>query len=437
MKDNSALILGDRRSALVAGLQWQFVSGMDLRAQIKDIRRQAAELDVRHCVRLGRPSHAYAGFYAFDATVSDEKRPTRVYSFAALLSHRLHTPAAVVAWRIQQGPQQGLYAIVATQDHLPVADLVLPVAQARSTVVRYRKLMEPGAQANFWSNDLDEFPDAQPMLLEWADVKPGKNERISAIPSDPVSVATALSVGALLVSGLLAASEYSGYRQRLQADVSASQQQSAQAYERALQSTRQQLGATGSTLSRLLESWMNEPAVLANWSLMDVSCDMQHCMQQWQTEGGYTAELLTALTSRSDIEPTHTALPDMNNAQRMKVRTAWRLDTAGISGLDELPEEKFLQKLLFDESQVWTKARINHRIDLQGSTWPAGHEPGSAQTTLRRHEIVITAAPHIIKQLLQDYAGLAWWNRMQLHVKPFDPNNALQVELQGAFYAYL
>lgn len=435
MKDNSALIIAQRRAGLVAGLQWQFVAGTDRRSQIKDIRRQASEQDVRSCVLLGRELHAYAGLYAFDAGVSAEKRPARVYSFAALLSHRLHAADAVVAWRIQQGPHQGMYAVVATQDHLPVADLVLGQAQARSAVARFRKTLDGAVNANFWSNDLDEFPDAQPMVLDWAEIKPGKQERIRAIPSDPLSAASSLTVAALLVSGLLAAGEYSDYRQRLMSDHSAAQLQSAQAYERALQSARQELGATGAMVGRLLETWMNEPAVLANWSLQDVTCDMQHCVQQWQSEGGYTGELITAMAGKNSIPPEHETVTDLNAAQRLKVNTRWHLHPQGVAALDDLPDEKFLQQLLFDESQVWSKARINHRIDLQGTVWPAGFNPVAQQTTLRRHEVVITAPAHIINHMLQDYAGLAWWNRMQLQVKPFDPNNALLVELKGAFYS--
>lgn len=432
MKDNSALILQDRRSALVAGLDWQFVSGSDLRSQIREIRRQAAEMNARTCVRIGREHHAYVGYSLWDATLSEEKRPARLYSFAALLAHRLHPSHATVAWRIGEGHRQGWFAVVVIENHLPVADQILPLAQARATIQRYRRTPEHNHADNFWSNDLTEFPDAQPMILDWPDIKPGKQERIRSIPVDPVGVAAAVMGLALLVSGLLVATEYStylGHRDALQAGDTTEQ---AARYERALQGVRPQLGADSASINRLLDDWMEQPAVLATWVLSNVDCDTQRCVQHWQSEGGYTSDLLKTLDTSEGAQ----AQPDMTNNRHMQVSTPQKLVLSGVSAFDELPDAASLKQLLFDEQQIWQGAGVSHVLDINGSTWPAGSEPVAGQAALRRHSVTITAPVNLIRNVLQDYAGLAWWNRMRIHVKPFDANNLVMVELQGAFYAF-
>lgn len=432
MKDNSALILGDHRAGLIAGLDWQLVSGADTRTQIREIRRQAAENGARACVRIGRTHHAGAGFYAWEPDLAGETRPARLYSFAALLSHRLHPSHAVVAWRITQGPHAGLVAVVVLEDHLPVADLVLPLAQARAAVNRFRRAHDSAHPDGLWSNDLQEFPEAQPMILDWPELKPGRHERIRAIPSDPLGVGATLLAGALLASGLLVFTEYEAHHDRAKAAASTASVEQARAYDAALQAVRPQLGADSAAVIRLLDGWMDHPAVLASWALSDVDCTASQCMQTWQSEGGYTASLIKALQDYPDQTPVH----DLGNTQRLQVKTPQHLGISGVSAFDELPDAQSLQRLLFDEQQVWKKARMTHRLDIEGTTWPPGPPPASGQHTLKRHAFNVTAPLDIVRGMLQDYAGLVWWERLHLHVKPFEAQDVLLVELQGAFYAY-
>lgn len=432
MKSQSALILGDSAAGLVAGLHWQFVAGSDTRTHIHEIRRQANELGVRACVRLGRAHHAYAGYDAWDPAISPEKRPARLFSFAALLSHRLHASDAILVWRIAQGTYTGLYAVVVLEDHLPVTDQVMSLTEAIRLVLRYRQTPEHAASASFWSNDLDNFPDAQPLLLDWSDLKPGRHERIRPLPRDPVGIAGGVMALALLVSGLLVASEYAGYRERITQTDNRAQMAQQQAYDKALQAVQSRLGADAGSVVRLMETWMDEPAIMANWSLTDVTCDLQHCLQNWQSEGGYTDALIKSLKD----QPAHTPQTQWQDPRRLQVRTAWQLPESGVSTWSDLPDEASLTRLLFDEQQVWAAARVVHRVDLQGEIWPAGHQPAQGQPVLKRHAVTLTAPAHLLRHVLQDYAGLAWWNRLQLQVRPFDPKQVLQVELQGAFYAY-
>jgi hypothetical protein len=432
MADNSAMILGNHKSGLVAGLDWHYVSGQDTRSQIRDIRKQAEALDAKRCVRLGRQNHAYAGFYTWDAFFSEEERPARVFSFAALLCHRIHGPNAIVVWRIQQGPRKGDIAMVVIEDHLPVADLVLPLAEARTTLQRYQKNPLHAAIETLWSNDIDEFPQARPIILDWAQLKPGRNERIQAIPVDPVQLGTSLVALALAVSGVLVVAEYSAHLDREKLNSQTSGQDQTLEYARSLEQIRQRLGVSSADVRLLLDDLMQQSVVAGDWALREITCSARQCTQEWRSEGGYTQDILRALRDQPDTRPV------INRADTQKINFVHttRTDLSGVSQWSQLPDKKTLSNLLYDEQQVWKKAGLLYSLDVQGSRWPAGFDQVDENKSLARHTVRITGPDTLIRNFLEDYDGMVFWDQLRINVQTFDVKQAVVFELQGAFYAY-
>jgi hypothetical protein len=429
MAEQTALVHGLGQSCMVAGLSWQLLSKTGRRQQIAEIRGLASAIEARQYVARTANELNYVGLYNYDGFVADEPRPRKAFSFASFLCRQFGDRDTIVLWRIAQGNRRDDVCLVVIEKGVPITDLVLSRQEAQSTADSYLSDAFREQSYRVLSNDASIFPDAEMIAPELFKLSFFRQDAIVNLPVDPARLLMTLLLTGLVVGALYAGNEYRTYLEQ-QAQLEEMQNADKRpAYKAQLAKTHRALGMTSQDTLKVLNTLLGQSFVRDGWVLKEMSCNQGECTGLWNSEGGYTQEIIKTM---SDRKPQI----DMKNFKSIRFDLQVPVAIDGVGGLNELPSKRELINTLYDEQQIWSKAEVQYQLSLDGQVWPVGFDNIPEADAMKRYPLKVTGDAATVEYFLSQYKHAVYWDSIKLNLNAFDIKNAVTFDLQGAFYAY-
>ncbi|MCE2678887.1 MAG: type 4b pilus protein PilO2 [Burkholderiales bacterium] len=429
MAEQTALVHGLGQSCMVAGLSWQLLSKTGRRQQIAEIRTLANAIEARQYVARTANDLNYVGFYNYDAFVADEGRPRKAYSLAAFLCRQFGEQDTIVLWNIEQGQRKDDVCLVVIEKGVPITDLVLSRQEAQSTAESYLSDAFREQGYRLLSNDTSSFPAAEMIAPDVLKLSFFRQDAIVNLPVDPAKLLMVLLLVTFLAAALYAGNEYRTY---LEQQALLEEMQNADkrpAYKAKLSETQRSLGMTSQDTFKVMNTLLGQSFVRDGWVLKEMSCRLGACTGMWNSEGGYTQEIIKTMGTRKPQI-------DIKNFKSIRFELDIPVAVDGVESLNELPSKKTLVDTLYDEQQIWSKANVQYQLSLDGQVWPSGFENIPEGDAMKRYALKVTGDSATVEYFLTQYKHAVYWDSIKLNLNAFDIKNAVTFELQGAFYAY-
>lgn len=429
MAEQSAVVHQLGKKAYIAGLSWQPLARSSYSKRIADIREYADRIDATKHILLKGSQNEYLGLYNYDPDISDEERTGQVFSLAAFLATRNGPDHGIYAIRIEEGLKKGQLALVVIEQGAPSMDMIGSDSEVAGTINTYTNGSIESSEYQVYTNAPELFPSALPLELGTELNNFDKKHALTGLPTDMIKAAALLAGVLLVAGGLYGGNEY------LEASARDARMQQAQAsiqtpqYLSKLAVDQRNVGLTSTDVIELIDLLSEQPFMARGWLLQDIQCNLGRCSSNWQTQGGYTQELVSFLSNQQ-------ANPDPKDVNKLKFSFSYEMATKGIDRLQDLPDKKTASDLLYLEQQAWQKAGIQFKVDTLGQIWPAGFKSIPANVSVNRHATEVSGSLTLIKDFLDRYPSGIYWNQISMNIEPKNLDDAVTVTLKGALYAY-
>lgn len=429
MAEQSAVVHQSGKKAYVAGLNWQPLAPHSYSKRIAEIRDYAERIDASKHILLKGAENEYLGLYNYDPDISDEERTGQVYSLAAMLATQSGQDHAIYAIRIQDGLKKGQLALVVIEQGAPSLDMIGTDAEISGTINTYTNGSIESSEFQVYSNAPELFPNALPLNIETQLGSFNRQHALTSMPTDMIKASALLGVVLVLAGGLYSGNEY------LESSARDARMKQAQAsiqtpqYLKKLAVDQRNVGLANTDVMALLDLLSEQPFMARGWLLESIQCNLGKCTSNWDTQGGYTQELVSFLSNQQ-------ASPDPKNVNKLKFSFSYDMPAKGIEQLNNLPDKKTASDLLYLEQQAWQKAGIEFKVDTQGQTWPAGFKSIPPNVSVNRHATEVTGSLTLMKDFLDRYPTGIYWNQVSMAIQPTNLDAAVMVTLKGALYAY-
>lgn len=435
MFEQSVIIHQHNKRAWVGGLSWQPISSTGYSNRISEIRDLAERVDASKHVQVQANQGLFAGFYNFDAEMSEEKRPRKIYSIAAWMAATYPSQNCILLWRISiESQRKSDIALVVIEEGAPVLDMVCNLTQAISTVQAYSTGAFQSSPYKLYTNDPALVADAEivePNVLDSASLK---GLALIDIPVDLIK-ASGLLGGILLVgAALYGGNFYLDVLERAEKMKSIQQQSAASiqtpAYLSRLSIEKLNAGMGARDAIELINTLVEQPFAAKGWQLQDIQCELGRCTSFWKSEAGYTEELISFLGNQKVI-------PDFKLQDQLTFEFEYSaIQAKAFPSLDQLPKKEDIKNLLYQEKQAWTKAELNHNVSIEGAMWPEGFNNVPPNMQVFKHPVTASGSLPVIKDFLQRYGQDTYWKKIIFKVNPSSLDQAITLTVEGAFYAY-
>jgi hypothetical protein len=430
MAEQSAVVHQVGKKAYIAGLNWQPLARSGYSKRVADIREYADRIDATKHILLKGSQSEYLGLYNYDPDISDEERTGQVFSLASMLaSQSSPDDHSIYAIRIEDGLKKGQLALVVIEQGAPSMDLIGNDAEVSSTIDTYTNGSIESSEYQVYSNATELFPGALPLDIATQLGNFNSKHALTGLPTDLIKASGVLAVVLLLAGGLYGGNEY------LEASAREARMKQAQAsiqtpqYLNKLAVDKRNVGLGNSDAMEMLDLLSEQPFMARGWLLESIQCDLGKCASIWQTQGGYTQELVSFLNNQQ-------ASPDPKDVNKLKFSFSYDMTPKGIDSLQDLPGKQTASDLLYLEQQAWQKAGLKFKVDTQGQTWPAGFKSIPPNVSVNRHAAEVTGSLTLMKDFLDRYPSGVYWNQISMKIEPKNLDAAVMVTLKGALYAY-
>jgi hypothetical protein len=429
MAEQSAVVHQVGKKAYIAGLNWQPLAHSGYSKRIADIREFADRIDATKHILLKGNQNEYLGLYNFDPDISDEERTSQVYSLAAMLVTRNEQEHAIYAIRIEEGIKKGQLALVVIEQGAPTMDIIGSDSEVLSTVNTYTNGSIESSEYHVYSNASELFPSALPLEIATQLGSFNKKHALTGLPTDLIKTSGMLAVVLLLAGGVYGGNEY------LEASAREARLKQAQSniqtpqYLKKLATDQRNVGLANTDVVEMLNLLSEQPFMARGWLLESIQCNLGKCTSQWQSQGGYTQELVSFLNNQQSS-------PDPKDVNKLKFSFSYEMAPEGIQRLQDLPKKQEASELLYLEQQAWQKAGIQFKVDTQGQTWPTGFKSIPPNVSVNRHATEVTGSLTLMKDFLDRYQSGIYWNEISMKIEPKNLDAAVMVTLKGALYAY-
>jgi hypothetical protein len=429
MAEQSAVVHQVGKKAYVAGLNWQPLARLGYSKRIAEIREYADRVDASKHILLKGAENEYLGLYNYDPDISDEERTGQVYSLAAMLATQSGKDHSIYAIRIQDGLKKGDFALVVIEQGAPSLDMIGSDAEISNTINTYTNGSIESSEYQVYSNAPELLPSALPLDINQYLSSFNSKHALTGLPTDLIKASALLGVVALLAGGLYSGNEY------LEASARDARMKQAQAsiqtpqYLSKLAVDQRNVGLANTDVLALLDLLSEQPFMARGWLLEGIQCNLGKCTSNWETQGGYTQELVSFLSNQQ-------ASPDPKNVNKLKFSFQYDMAPKGIEKLQDLPDKQTASDLLYLEQQAWQKAGIQFKVDTQGQVWPAGFKSIPPNVAVNRHATEVTGSLTLMKDFLDRYPAGIYWNQISMAIQPTNLDAAVMVTLKGALYAY-
>ncbi|MFP5483689.1 MAG: hypothetical protein ACLGGW_10495, partial [Gammaproteobacteria bacterium] len=348
---------------------------------------------------------------------------------AAMLATQNEQEHVIYAIRIEEGNKKGQMALVVIEQGAPTMDMIGSDAEVVSTVNTYTNGSIESSEYHVYTNAPELFPSALPLDIAARLGSFNNKHALVGLPTDLIKASAMLAVVLLLAGGVYGGNEY------LEASAREARMKQAQSsiqtpqYLKKLATDQRNIGLANADVIDMLNLLSEQPFMARGWLLEGIQCNLGKCTSQWQSQGGYTQELVSFLSNQQSS-------PDPKDVNKLKFSFSYDMATRGIQQLQDLPKKQEASELLYLEQQAWQKAGIQFKVDTQGQTWPTGFKSIPPNVSVNRHATEVTGSLTLIKDFLDRYPSGIYWNQISMKIEPKNLDAAVMVTLKGALYAY-
>ena len=385
MPEQSAIAYQEGRKAFVAGISWQPISQSGYSKRTAEIRELADRIDATKQIQLKTSYGVYVGLYNYDSDISDEERKGGMYSLAALLAKKVGTQNTILFWRIKDGYRKDEVALIVIEEGAPSLDFVASETEAMSTLQSYIDGSVNNTVYQLFSNAPDALPNA---IVVDNTLLSGqfKNEfAFQGLPTDFIKAGGVIALVMFAAGGLYYGNEYMIEQENKERLARAQAQVDTPRYLAALRTAQNAIGLPAREVQTMLNKLLEQPFVAKGWVLSKIVCQAGNCTSTWNSQGGYTEELIGFLYNQTPV----------NNTQvfnTLNFTFAYKHPIVGVANLNRLAKKPYMQKFLYNEQQAWDKADIKHTVNISGSQWPPGFKNIPENQAVNRYPVSVTGS---------------------------------------------
>lgn len=429
MPEQSAIAYQEGRKAFVAGISWQPISQTGYSARTSEIRELADRIDATKQIQLKTSYGVYVGLYNYDPDISDEERKGSMYSLAALLAKKVGTQNTILFWRIKEGYRKDEVALIVIEEGAPSLDFVASENEAMSTLQSYIDGSVNNTVYQLFSNAPELLPNATVVDHTLLSGQFKSEFAFQGLPTDFVKAGGILALVMVAAGGLYFGNEYMIEQENKARIARAQAQVDTPRYLAALRATQNRIGLPPEEVQLMLNKLLEQPFIAKGWVLAKIVCQAGNCTSTWNTQGGYTEELISFLYNQ-------TAVTNPSNFKVLNFTFNYEHPVTGVSNLNNLSMKPAMQQFLFNEQQAWAKAGFNNTVKASGELWPAGFKNIPDNQSVFKYPVIVTGSLPIIRDFLSRYNNDIFWNTVEVNVDPSNTEKPVEIQLQGAFYAY-
>lgn len=429
MPEQSAIAYQEGRKAFVAGISWQPISQSGYSKRTAEIRELADRIDATKQIQLKTGYGVYVGLYNYDPDISDEERKGSMYSLAALLAKKVGTQNTILFWRIKDGYRKDEVALIVIEEGAPSLDFVASETEAMSTLQSYIDGSVNSTVYQLFSNAPDLLPDAIVVDNTLLSGQFKSEFAFQGLPTDFIKAGGVLLLVMIAAGGLYYGNEYMIEQENKERLARAQAQVDTPRYLAALRTAQNAIGLPASEVQTMLNKLLEQPFVAKGWVLSKIVCQAGNCTSTWNSQGGYTEELIGFLYNQTPVSN-----PSVFNT--LTFTFAYQHPVQGVANLNNLAMKPDMQKFLYNEQQAWAKAGFTNTVNANGEQWPAGFRNVPESQAVNRYPVSITGSLPIVRDFLSRYSADIFWNTIELNIDADSADKPLEIKLQGAFYAY-